>query len=367
MKILYIITKGDTIGGAQKHLIDLINGLSSDENEVVLVYGGVDGVIEHWIEDDNVRLYRIKSLSNDFSIMNNRSSFLQVLKIVRMENPDLIHLHSTKAGLLFRFLRLYEDTPVIYTVHGWGFVKGTGLIKGSVISILERMTRGLVSHYILVSQYDLNLGLSKGIFSKSTISLIYNGVKDTFDQSRKKRKMDSRLRLLMTARFSKQKDQLSLYEAIKDLAVDLYFLGDGPTRSNLEKLVDQNSDKPSKIYFEGHINDVESYLYETDVFLLISNWEGFPISTIEAMSKSLPVVVTDVGGSAEVFSNNRMFGYAVPHKNVPHLRRIVIDLLENKSTLEEMGREARKVFTERFTLNKMIRETKEVYRKVLME
>ena len=63
--------------------------------------------------------------------------------------------------------------------------------------------------------------------------------------------MDSRLRLLMTARFSKQKDQLSLYEAIKDLAVDLYFLGDGPTRSNLEKLVDQNSDKPSKIYFEA--------------------------------------------------------------------------------------------------------------------
>ena len=123
-------------------MIDLINGLSSDENEVVLVYGGVDGVIEHWIEDDNVRLYKIKSLSNDFSLMNNRSSFLQVLKIVRKENPDLIHLHSTKAGLLFRFLRLYEDTPVIYTVHGWGFVKGTGLIKGSVISILERVTRG---------------------------------------------------------------------------------------------------------------------------------------------------------------------------------------------------------------------------------
>ena len=44
----------------------------------------------------------------------------------------------------------------------------------------------------------------------------------------------------------------------------------------------------------------------------------------------------------EVFSNNRMFGYAVPHKNVPHLRRIVIDLLENKSTLEEMGEKREK-------------------------
>lgn len=367
MKIFYVITKGDTIGGAQRHVIDLLEEMIEFGFDIILAYGGETGVIEEMISDREVKCYRIPTLSNAISLRLNYAALKDLRNLVNIELPDIIHLHSTKSGLLFRLLKLYNDVPIVYTVHGWGFVKGTGLLKSAAIYLLERVTRRLISHYILVSKHDLDLGMKRGILEDYSSSLIYNGVEDAYNQTLVKRNRSKRLKLLMVARFSKQKDQLTLFEAIKELPVDLYYLGDGPTRRKVEAHIAKYSDKKANIYFEGHIVDVNSYFYESDVFLLISNWEGFPISTIEAMSMSLPIVVSDVGGSAEVFSDNKKFGYTVPQGDVSYLRRVILELIETKSSLNELGYEARKVYLSEFTLNKMASKTKTVYSQVIAE
>ena len=114
----------------------------------------------------------------------------------------------------------------------------------------------------------------------------------------------------------------------------------------------------------GARNDVSSLLHASDVFCLISNYEGLPISIIEGMRADLPVLASNVGGVPELVEDG-VNGYLINRGDTKQLAEKIICLLEDKNLLMNMGKKSREIYLEKFTSKVMIDKIKSVYNEIL--
>jgi glycosyltransferase involved in cell wall biosynthesis len=115
-----------------------------------------------------------------------------------------------------------------------------------------------------------------------------------------------------------------------------------------------------RVEFMGERSDIPALLAEADIFVLSSNWEAFPISVLEAMRAGLPIVVSDVGGSAEAVIEGET-GFVVPRQDDGMMATALSILLKDPALHKRLGANARELFFNRFTLDPMIDRTLDVY------
>lgn len=363
MKILIIITRGDTIGGAQTHVASISKKFIENGHEVKVIFGGEMGPFADLLKVNNIPHFNVLSFSNKFSIINDLKTYKNIKDIVEDFKPELISLHSTKAGILGRVIAKRVGLPVVLTVHGWSFTSGIPFYKRAVSTFVEKSLSFMVDKYILVSSYDSDIA-KKLNFKNSKLIVVHNGVEDFFDTSNEQKKTKTNLSIVMVARFDNQKNQKLLIDVCKDISeIELSFIGDGPLLDEMQSYTN-NLNSLCKINFLGLRFDVKKLLKEYDVFALISNWEGFPISTIEAMCVEMPVIVSDVGGAAECVEEG-INGYVVRNNDKDYLRNAILELRDNKSLLEKYGKNSRKIFLARFNDQVMYDETQLIFRSLL--
>ena len=119
-----------------------------------------------------------------------------------------------------------------------------------------------------------------------------------------------------------------------------------------------------RVVFHGHVDNIYPLLEQADIFALVSDWEGFPMSTLEAMSVGLPTVVSDVGGAGEAIENG-VTGYAILRGDEVALHRRLAELVDDATMREEMGRKAREYFEQQFRLDSTVEQTLAFYGEVL--
>jgi glycosyltransferase involved in cell wall biosynthesis len=119
-----------------------------------------------------------------------------------------------------------------------------------------------------------------------------------------------------------------------------------------------------RIHFLGQRTDVDRLLAQAQVGVLVSKWEGFPLSILEAMRAGLPVVASDVGGVAEAVQNEAT-GYVVPRADVRQLRDRIAAVLTSPDLRIRLGTQGRARYEQHFTLERMVARTLAVYREVL--
>jgi glycosyltransferase involved in cell wall biosynthesis len=172
----------------------------------------------------------------------------------------------------------------------------------------------------------------------------------------------------MVARFGEQKDHRTLLRALAGLtdhAWELDLIGDGPLLGATQALAGELG-LASRVRFLGQRADVEQLLAGTQAALLVTNWEGFPLSILEAMRAGLPVVASNVAGIAESVRDDES-GFLVPQGDVEVLRDRIRRLLVDASLRVRLGRAGRARFEECFTLPTFVRKTLAVYEDVLRE
>ncbi|HEX6433316.1 MAG TPA: glycosyltransferase, partial [Gemmatimonadales bacterium] len=168
------------------------------------------------------------------------------------------------------------------------------------------------------------------------------------------------------ARYEPQKDHTTLLHALGGLqneAWELDLIGDGPLRLQTEALADSLGVR-NRIHFLGQRKDVAQLLARAQISLLVSNWEGFPLSILESMRAGLPVVASNVGGVAESVQDDAT-GYLVPQAGVDQLRDRIGRLLRDPELRARLGTAGRRRFEQHFTLDEMVRKTLTVYQDVL--
>jgi glycosyltransferase involved in cell wall biosynthesis len=149
-----------------------------------------------------------------------------------------------------------------------------------------------------------------------------------------------------------------------DLKWQLELVGDGEGMDGLkEKALELGLD--SRIEFSGQQLDVPERMDRADIYLLITNWEGFPRSIIEAMRAGIPVISSNVGGCNESVSDGKT-GYLVPRGNSEALRERIRELILDQKLCDQMGIAGRACYESEFTFRKMYEKTVAVYREIIL-
>jgi len=287
----------------------------------------------------------------------------EIKKTVKDFKPDLIACHSTAAGFLGR-LAVRDKVPTTFTAHGWAFTKGTPFLRKSAAILIEKIAGKFCSKIICVSDFDKSLVLKYKIVPINKIEVVHNGVnvQDIQDVQ------NSKLSIIFVGRLAKPKDPLLLLKAFNDLSSELRnkasisIIGDGPKSKELEKFIKETRLQGVNLLGSMPRAKVLEILKKSDIFVLISNWEGFPYTIIEAMSCGLPVIASDVGGIKEAINNE--CGILVKRGDKQGIKDALERLFKNPSLIKEMGKNARERLEKEFSLGKMLKETEQVYKKV---
>jgi glycosyltransferase involved in cell wall biosynthesis len=361
MKIVHVITKCN-YGGAQSVLLELATYQILAGNSVTVVAGS-SGLVFSKLQSFGAEVILIENFVHSFDPIKDFKAIIALRSLFSSSQPDLVHLHSSKAGFLGRLASCFSPNCVVYTAHGWPFQKGASLSQRIQSFAGEFVLRFSKSMVVCVSQSDFDLASRSFVVRGSRIRLIRNGIPSLpggAERSVLERESDGLLTLVMVARFEAPKRQDLLIEAIaQSPGWRLVLLGDGPQLDNLRALVSK-LDLESRVVFHGRIDPAES-LHEADAVALLSDYEGLPLSVLEGMRAGLPVLASDLAGIGEAVVHGKN-GFLVANEVTAVAS--YLNVLRDKSTRERFGRQGFKTWTQEFQSSKMGAEYESVYREV---
>ena len=364
MKIVYIVTRADPVGGVQIHLRDLTGALQGLGHSPTVVTGGTGPLIDQ-LRAQGTPAISLRHLTLPISPMRDVLALGEIRRVLKALRPELVAVHSSKAGILGRLAAKSLGLPVLLTAHGWNFTPGIPPFEAACYRQIERLAGPLASKIVTVSEFDRQLAIKAGIASGERIVTVHNGMPDVAPKLRAQPGGPAP-RLVMVARFGPQKDHATLLRALvglQDFPWTLDLIGNGPLMSQMQALTAALGIS-ERVRFHGQRLDVEQILAQSQAFLLTTNWEGFPRSILEAMRAGLPVVASSVGGIGEAIQDGET-GYLVPRGNVDVLRHRLAGLLTDPALRVRLGTQGRRRYEEHFTLGHLVNKTLAVYRDIL--
>jgi glycosyltransferase involved in cell wall biosynthesis len=365
MKIVFVITRSDTIGGAHVHVRDMARALRAEGHQAEVVSGGAEGPFTLALKDAGVPSHVVANMVRPIRPIRDLLALIQLYGLLKRLQPDLVSLHSGKAGWLGRLAGRLLGIPVVFTAHGWTFAEGVSGTGRKVYRLAERLAAPLADRIITVSRHDRDLASAARVGTPAQIVAVHNGMADLPASCRASPEIEP-VRLIMVARYEAQKDHRTLIRALASMADrpwSLELVGGGPGEPDVRSLIESHG-LSDRVEVHGLRSDVAERLAESQVLVLISHWEGLPRSILEAMRAGLPVVASDVGGVREAVVEGET-GYLVPRGDVGVLAERLAALLEDPALRKTMGQAGRDRYHESFRFERMYQETLGVYRSLL--
>lgn len=356
MHICYLITRAE-MGGSQTHVLNLLHGFR-DRFQITLATGE-EGFLTEEARKLGIRTYVLSNLVQPLRPAQDFAALIQVVALLRNIKPDLVHCHTSKAGVIGRIAARIAGVPAVFTAHTWSFADGTSPLWKLVGRPSERLAARCSEKIIAVSDSNRALAVQQRVVPPGKVVTVHNGINDTWFRARPDEREVPRI--VMVARFAPQKNQMQLVEAAASLEIPflLTFVGDGPTRPAAEAAAHQ-AGLGDRVEFLGIRKDSALILAESSVFALATNWEGFPITILEAMRAGLPVIATDVDGVREAVVDGET-GFLVPRNDYGTLRERLIFLLTHAEARLRMGCCGRKRYEAQFTVSAMLQKIESVY------
>ncbi len=365
IKILQVITLS-CWGGAPQVVYDLIKNLDKKKFEVELACGMGSG----WekMKDLNVKIYPFPSFKREISIFEDIKTIFYLFKIIKKNRYDIVHCHTTKGGFVGRIsAKLAGVKKIFFTCHGWGFYNAEFKKIEIFLIYLERFLSFWTTKVICVSENDKIEALKRKIVSRDKIVVIKNGIEwKEKDYKRIINKKKGEIVFGMTARLAYQKNPLLFLRAAKAVIekyyhVKFFLVGGGALFKRCKNFIEKNH-LQNKIFMLGEKSPEETrkLLYNFDVFVLTSLFEGLPLSLIEAMFSGLPIIASNVGGVSELVINYKN-GFLIKPRNLNDLVNKMSVFLKKPSLCRKMGKESRKIAKSNFTVERMASDYQDLY------
>lgn len=352
MRIVLVIT-GLTVGGAERVVVNLADTLAQRGHEVMIVY--LKGNATLTPTNSSIKLLGL-SLNSLFDLPR----VIRLLHLLLKEfEPDVVNSHLFHANILMRMMRIFTKFPKLITsahnkYEGGRWRMLSYRITDTFADITTNVSDEAVSEFILQRAVKpkriitLHNGISTSDFLFSPNSV--NKIKNEFD-------LNINVRLLLAAgRLTEQKDFPNLLIALSQLPSDLppYVLliaGEGQLKEKLVEMTKQLG-LQDKVRFLGVRRDIVDLLAATDIFVLSSAWEGFPMIIGEAMACECTIVATDCGGVSEFLGDT---GFLVPSKSPKELARaLAVALMLPDDERQRIGEKARQRVQSLYSLDAMV-------------
>ncbi|MBX2869848.1 MAG: glycosyltransferase family 4 protein [Acidiferrobacterales bacterium] len=358
-RVMMVITKAD-IGGAQKHVLQMFQNMRRSYR--FLLVSGAPDFLTNAAAELGIEVCIAPRLRRAIRPLTDLRACFQLVELMRKHQPDLVHAHSFKAGVLARLAATYCRIPTVFTAHGWSFTPGAPLFQRifglAVESVLCR-TGCLV---VTISRHDYMLARRWHVGPGKRRYLVLNAADQPASSGNLAR---NPVRLLTIGRATAVKNQQLLIDTMQALPKEivLTIVGGGPLLEKLRANVKARH-LESRVLLPGEVEDIAPYFEQSGIFVLCSNFEGLPLSILEAMAVGLPVISTDVGGVNEAVEEGQN-GFLVPRGDSVALADRLVALINNPARREAMGIASKSLHSQRFTVNRFIDEMQQVYHKAL--
>lgn len=350
IKILHIITQLD-LGGAQKNALDIVRLLDKNRYAIYFVSSNKGLLLKEALHTPGVKTVFLPSLKRSINLLADLLTLFRLTLLFKKEHIELVHTHSSKAGILGRWAAHLAGVPVIvHTIHGWSFHNGLNSLMNSLYIFLERITAKFTNNLIAVSFSDIQKGLNNKIATKDKYILIRYGIaRDEFANrniniERKKKELGLDVNSFLVGMVACLKPQKSPQDFVRVASLvikkrpqtQFLLVGDGLLRKEIERLIDSLNLKENFI-LTGWRRDIPEVMSCLDILVLTSLWEGSPLVFLEGMCCRLPIIAYDVDGASEVIKNG-INGFLVTPGDFSEMACRINSLLENKDLVKKMGR-----------------------------
>jgi len=350
--------------GVPGHVLDLVEGLDRDQYDIDVACPRESSLWRRLQGRPDLRLHPIGRARRPSPA--DAVAFARLRRL--MLRADLVHGHSSKAGFLVRLAArsAARRSRCIFTPHGWSFWAVEGP-EARLYLALERRAARWCRTIVTVSAHERDAGLASGVGTPGQYRVIPNGV-DIDRFQRERRPVPGRI--VMLGRLARPKRPELVVRALARLRerrsdAELWLVGEGPLRAEVEAVA-ASLGLAGSVRVTGRRDDVPEVLAEAQCAVLASDYEGMPLSVLEAMAAGVPVVATRFGGLDEVIDDGET-GFVVERGSVEALAAALNRLLEDPALSRLIAAAGRRSVEERFSVRRMVADTTALYDEVLAE
>jgi glycosyltransferase involved in cell wall biosynthesis len=318
LKVLQVITRADW-AGAQKVVYEICKHIKENENNdiEVEVATGDDGILVERLRSLGIKVFILENLKHKIIPSVDAKGYREIKKIIWENKYDVVHCHSTKAGLLGRLAASSLGiNKIVYTVHGfWPILQYEG-IKRKMAARVERFMSSKTTDMVFISKSDIETAKELGLYSSQNYRLIYNSiaVSEVEGMLRNELNLGNDMRIIGNlSRVDEQKNPFFFVELAREYfkqfpedMTTFVWIGDGSFLDSARSKVKEYN-LENKVFFIGFRDRGERYLADFDLLLMTSRWEGVPITILEALELKVPILSSDVGGISEVIGDENVY------------------------------------------------------------
>jgi len=372
-KILHIITKLE-LGGAQINTLYTYNNLDKKYFSTYLLTGD-KGILNNQVNNkENHKI--IKSLVRAINPIKDFIALIKIISYIKQLKPDIVHTHSSKAGILGRIAaRICKVPIIIHSVHGFAFSPNHSKTVNFIFIRIEKLISKITNHFIFVSKSDTETAKNLSLINNN-YSLIRSGF--SFEKFLNNRininKIKEKYKIPkanfvcgIIAPFKPQKGLLHLINIAEKVVkqyknVTFIIAGDGKLRETMEEEI-KNKKIMNNFILPGFIPDVENIISAFDIGISTALWEGLPQSLIQLRIMKKAVIASDIPGNTEIIKNN-INGFTVNVQNYEEFSEKILSLIKDQA-LRERLQNHNDIFTE-WNADFMVKKQEELYKKLLI-
>jgi glycosyltransferase involved in cell wall biosynthesis len=384
IKVAHIIARIIT-GGADENTLFTVQGLNKDKYEVDLIIGEeFDKNILSKVKKNNFNIIQIKGLKGKLNFFCDPIILLKLIKLLTKKRYDIVHTHTTKAGILGRIAAYISGVPIIiHGLHGSTFQAFNSGLLNWFLFLLERLTGRFTDAYISVSKVLSEKYVEKGIGKKENYYTVYSGMKlnkfcdvrERINYGEKQRELGINSKHFVignVARLETRKGHKFLLDAVKKVIIErkdcplkLLIIGEGEDREKLENYT-RELNLEEKVIFAGYREDVEELMALMDIFVLTSLREGLPRVLVQAVAVGIPLVAFNVDGVSEIVKDNHN-GFLIRPRDVEQLANRIVRYIDNKELVLLHGQKGREFIKGKWSIEDMVDKIDKIYQDLIQE
>lgn len=371
LRILFGVEAAD--GGALKHLSYLVRNLDRTYFDVTVILSNKrsEKVFHEIAKMEKAgTTVLLLPMERNINVWKDAKSFFKILSHISMDSYDIVHAHSSKAGVLFRIAAWVKRIPtIIYTPHCFYFQSKNGIRRMFYVGIEKLL--GTITHYLVVSNTEKVWATNYKIVKPKKLKNINNAIDFTeypllCEDESTKRNMgfnDDSIIVGAIGRLVEQKDWLTYIYAAKEIVQhfpDVLFLivGDGYLYHDLKETI-KDLNLEGNVIITGYHSEVNKVYSVMDVFVSTSLWEGLPYVLLEAMWFKKPIVATNLGYQNIICDNEN--GFLVEVKDYKILASKIQELIMNKALSKDMGERGHHLVKSNFSFHEFVKKHESIY------
>ena len=370
IKIAHIL---NSVGGVDVSLRLILENCNPNQFEHIIVHGKDDTKI-NFVNKDRHKLPDYKlSIQREISPLNDFKAIYNTIKILKAENPDIIHAHSAKGGIIGRIASVFFNTKVLHTPQAYSYLSSPIGLRRTIFLVIEKFFKNINSILVASSPSELNRGINDVGYKKKNTNLFNNSINPI-------ELVDDNTSISLPSDFicsvgrpSFQKNIEMMVEVIREVKkvipkIHLVILGVGeysPNKENLEQLITKYT-LEENITLVPWINRDEIFkiIKKSKIYISTARYEGLPYSIIESLALGKACVVTDSDGNRDLVKNE-INGYVVKENDIKTMANRIFTLYHDDEKRKVFEHNAFESFKFNYNIENNILNIERIYRKYI--